>query len=413
MSAGAEPQIALYRKVVLLFCGLCLALPVVSAGVASQDAATFLAAAELAMEGQWEAVYPSWAGERPVTHVLYDELYCQLVANATLPCEDFLVPFISPPLMLVLTAPVAWLPFPLSILVFRAFGAACIAWGAYRLWERSVHARPFLARPLAVGLWLLLPLAVNVIENGQNSPWLFAATVAGWLGVSSWPRSIRVGGLLAACTTAKISPLLMGAFLLQQRAWHALAVAGGLLGVLAIVAWIWVPPEVWAHHTAFIQGFSGFIVGFHLNTSIDAAWHQIGARLLGEAPLPGLFTPLKAAGIGLLGLYVVQRTPDPGERWLLGWMVWLLAIPLNWVHYNWVAVAALMGLVGSRLRTEAQGWALAGWLVVADLILWSLQPDSVAGVALGALWLLGSYALCVGALLRERPMPRPAAAPAG
>ena len=142
----------LYHLIAGLFAFACLGLVGINAamGVASQDAAVFVAGGRMLAAGDLD-IYPKMAAG-PIMSETYHAQYCALVSAANTTCETMLVPFLSPPPMLLPSALVGALPGPVGVTLLCLLGALSLGIGSYALWAWVAERAPACARPLAASM---------------------------------------------------------------------------------------------------------------------------------------------------------------------------------------------------------------------------------------------------------------------
>lgn len=325
----------IYGGLVWVFAALCLGLVGLSAPHPAQDGLSFSVAAQLALEGV--------AGSYPIGEAglqfsqAYTDAYCPGIED----CDAVIVPFLSPPPMLLLVMPLVLTGTPIVFL--RTLGALSLGLGSWFLYLR-LREHPALVRAFPVSLLLCIPLAQLPIENGQNSPWLFLTFAVG----TAAPGPAAV--LLAACALAKLSPAVVAAAFARERGPLATFVGVVALGVGA--AFVLLPDSAGFSTWLDLVPELGELAASHPeNVSVH--------RLLGRAAPVWVLAVLASAGAHFPRL-------DPPDRWALLWLAWLVAIPLVWTHYLWVGFGALWWLVGRRLSSETAAFGLAAWCVAGS-----------------------------------------------
>ena len=354
-----ESSERIYTGLVGLFGLLCLGAVAAASPFPAQDGLSFVAATELALAGETGG-YPS--PDMGLTEPFL-ERYCEGIDD----CEGMAVPFVSPPPMLLMMAPLVLTGVP--ILLLRLLGALSFGVGAWLLYGVLREHEP-VRRAYPLGLILMLPLALRPIENGQNSPWLFLTLAVGLAG-----PSVARAVLVALVGLAKVTPWAMSALFLSERDWRGFGVFGAIL-VAGVAGSLWVPegfPIFFERLTAFSQSAMEHPENVSPRASFGIAWFAV-------ALFSGLF---------------VLRDRGPEDRWALAWLLWLVAIPLVWTHYLWVAFGAVWWLVGRRVRTEPQALGIAAWCVAG-----SWMGPYTAG------WLVVTWFGTLAALLRlDAPEP--------
>lgn len=117
-------------------------------------------------------------------------------------------------------------------LLVGALALAAVATLGLRLAERTGAGLDRADRWLVGAAVLASPPSVVNLVNGQVNPALAAAVGAGALALEA-DRQRASGVLLAAAALVKVFPALVGAWLLRQRAWRAVATATAVgVGIL-------------------------------------------------------------------------------------------------------------------------------------------------------------------------------------
>jgi arabinofuranan 3-O-arabinosyltransferase len=177
-----------------------------------------------------------------------------------------------PPVMLLLSAPFALLPYVPGLFVWLA-----TSWYAfYRALQLAVPGRSVLLPALAAPAVL-----INAV-GGQNGCWT-AALLGG--GLSLLERRPYVSGVLFGLMIYKPQlGLLIPVALLAGRQWRAFAAATVTVGALLIASMLWFGPDVWAEylrnltllrHTVLEDG-SGV---WHRFVSVFVAARRLGAPI--------------------------------------------------------------------------------------------------------------------------------------
>jgi len=184
-----------------------------------------------------------------------------------------------PPVLLVLTAPLALIPYLPGLVLWL-----CAGWFAF---YRALR----LAMPN--GRTLLLALAtpavfINTVA-GQNGTWTAALFGAGLGLLDRWP--IMAGGFLGLLAYKPQLGILIPIALLAGRQWRALAAAIVAAGGLVVISLVWLGPDIYADYLqrlALIRHFS-----LEDGTGV---WH----RML------SVFTAARRLGADVQTAYVVQ-----------------------------------------------------------------------------------------------------------
>lgn len=198
-----------------------------------------------------------------------------------------------PPMLLVLTAPLALVPYvpALGLWIFTGWFAF------YRVLR--------LAMP--EGRTLLLALAtpavfVNAV-GGQNGTWT-AALFGGGLGLLD-RRPILAGGLLGLLIYKPHLGILIPIALVAGRRWQACAAAAVTAAGLVAVSAVWLGPEIFAEHLRQIAMLRHFVL-----EDGTGVWHRmlsvfVAARRLGADVATAYLVQAVAGAIAALAVAAV------------------------------------------------------------------------------------------------------------
>ena len=198
-----------------------------------------------------------------------------------------------PPVLLVLTAPLALVPYIPGLVLWISAG-----WFAF---YRALR----LAMPN--GRTLLLALAtpavfINTVA-GQNGTWTAALFGAGLGLLERWP--ILAGGLLGLLAYKPQLGILIPVALLAGRQWRALAGASMAAGGLVVISLLWLGPDIYADYLqrlALIRHFSledGTGV-WHRMLSVFTAARRLGADVHIAYVIQASVGGLAALGVALV-----------------------------------------------------------------------------------------------------------------
>jgi hypothetical protein len=198
-----------------------------------------------------------------------------------------------PPVLLVLTAPLALVPYIPGLLFWISAG-----WFAF---YRALR----LAMPN--GRTLLLALAtpavfINTVA-GQNGTWTAALFGAGLGLLERWP--ILAGGLLGLLAYKPQLGILIPIALLAGQQWRALAGASAAAGGLVVISLLWLGPDIYADYLqrlALIRHFSledGTGV-WHRMLSVFTAARRLGADVQIAYVIQASVGGLAALGVALV-----------------------------------------------------------------------------------------------------------------
>jgi hypothetical protein len=200
-----------------------------------------------------------------------------------------------PPVMLLLTAPFALIPYVPGLFVWLSAG-----WYAfYRV----------LARAMPGGRVLLLASAapavlINAI-GGQNGCWT-AALLGG--GLSLLERRPYVAGALFGMMIYKPQlALLVPIALLAGRQWRAIAAAGVTAGALLVASVLWFGLEVWTEYLRNLNALRQTILEdgtgvWHRFVSVFVAARQLGASVEAAYIIQGAFALAACAAVAAVWL---------------------------------------------------------------------------------------------------------------
>ena len=198
-----------------------------------------------------------------------------------------------PPVLLVLTAPLALVPYIPGLVLWISAG-----WFAF---YRALR----LAMPN--GRTLLLALAtpavfINTVA-GQNGTWTAALFGAGLGLLERWP--ILAGGLLGLLAYKPQLGILIPIALLAGRQWRALAGASAAAGGLVVISLLWLGSDIYADYLqrlALIRHFSledGTGV-WHRMLSVFTAARRLGADVHIAYVIQASVGGLAALGVALV-----------------------------------------------------------------------------------------------------------------
>lgn len=282
--------------------------------------------------------------------------------NAALPARDLLLPWVHPPAVALLLAPLGALPILPAFALMTAVGTAALAIAAYRLAALAEPAQRHRLYPFA----LLAPPSTIALTQGQTTP-LVLLLVASAIGARPF-----VTGLLLGLTAIRPQTLpLFGVAAIGDRA----RLAGFATGValIAFLSLLVVGPEGAVRYANQLLAAGSWAATGEYGVGTAIGW--IGPALALGLPLIGL--ALAALSL-VIGAVLVLRGPLRIEQAA----VWsLLASPHTLLHDGVLAYPAIAACARSTRRTVV----LAGVGVIAALLhQWGapVAPLYLAGVAL-------------------------------
>ena len=205
--------------------------------------------------------------------------------------------------------------------------------------------------------WWIILLAgwsfpfVYAVKLGQVGPILFGLFALGWRW-SDHPGWLGVTGALGAAI--KVQPGLVLVWALLTRRWRAVAIGGGSLVALAIVATLLAGSGAWSDFLTLLRTVSDPIIT-ERNLTPGAAAFQAGMSREAAALIQVLSTILVAA-ITLAGV----RWATDEASYLMVVVASQLVSPILWDHY-----AMLLLLPVAYLLSAGRWWAAIIPLVTA------------------------------------------------
>ena len=328
----------------------------------SVDFHTYLAAGKVGLDHGWSSVYNQW-----LVAVAQKELSPGQIAQ----------PFLSPPTVAFVTAPLVTLPYGLAYVVWALFilamFAVALAWaGVSTGWGR------WIAVVGALAPWWVMH-AVNV---GQVVPLVAAGTVVAWR-LTRERRDVLAGIALVTLVlkpnTAILVPLAL-LFAWRYRAFAAWVVASA--AVLIVVLLTVGPDGMWAYVTQLRgplpKGADDLTLHGALSlTGVFATALRvliIGAVLAASYKLrhsPGLVIPL-----AIVGSLVVSPYLHGSDLVLLaaaGWMVWEERPALAWrapLALGWFLASPYLYLKGASLHLNRWPWLEIALLLALVIAAW-------------------------------------------
>ena len=212
--------------------------------------------------------------------------------HAAEPSRSVLLPWVQPPVVALVLAPLALFPFGAAAVAMAAIGTACVVWSVHRLGILAVPAQ----RARLFALALFAPPATIALTQGQTSPFVLAL-VAFSISASPFSRGVALGLTLIRPQTF---PLLALAALTGTRGALGLATGAGtvLLGSALVVG----TDGMRTYAAALIDAGGWSVTG---EEGVHAAISWVGPAI--ALGLPGLGLVLSAGSL-LIGAIVVLRS---------------------------------------------------------------------------------------------------------
>ena len=278
-----------------------------------------------------------------------------------MPARDLLLPWVHPPAVALLLAPLGALPILPAFAVMTAVGTAALAIAAYRLAPLADPAQRHRLYPFA----LLAPTSTIALTQGQTTP-VVLLLVASAIGARPF-----LAGLLLGLTAIRPQTLpLFGIAAIGDRD----RLTGFATGVslIAFLSLLVVGPDGLARYASQLLTAGSWAATGEYGVATAIGW--IGPALALGLPLIGL--ALAALSL-VIGAVLVLRGPLRIEQAA----VWsLLASPHTLLHDGVLAYPAIAAYATSTRRTIA----LVGLGVIAALLhQWGapVAPLYIAGVA--------------------------------
>jgi len=328
----------------------------------SVDFHTYLAAGKVGLDHGWSSVYNQW-----LVAVAQKELSPGQIAQ----------PFLSPPTVAFVTAPLVTLPYGLAYVVWALFilamFAVALAWaGVSTGWGR------WIAVVGALAPWWVMH-AVNV---GQVVPLVAAGTVVAWR-LTRERRDVLAGIALVTLVLKPNTAILVPLALLFAWRYRAFAAWVGASAAVLIMVLLTVGPDgMWAYVTQLRgplpKGADDLTLHGTLSlTGVFATALRvliIGAVLAASYKLrhsPGLVIPL-----AIVGSLVVSPYLHGSDLVLLaaaGWMVWEERPALAWrapLALGWFLASPYLYLKGASLHLNRWPWLEIALLLALVIAAW-------------------------------------------
>ena len=258
--------------------------------------------------------------------------------------------FTYPPVAALLMTPMAWLSYPVVLVVsLTAIICSAAVFVYLVLRERIRLPKPllFAVAGVATAFAFTLEPFRQTLSFGQINIYLGVLVLLDLLVLGR--RNNKWTGVgIGLATAVKLTPGIFIVYLVLIGRWRAAATAVGTVVAANLVSAVIAPGETWRYFTSLLWETSR--VGF-LDTTMNQSVNGLLARL--EAPLaPGRLSWLVLAGsLTVFGLWRARRAAMAGDELAgltLAGLVGVLVSPVSWVHHIiWVFPA--MVLLGLRL----------------------------------------------------------------
>ena len=327
------------------------------------DFHTYVAAGKVGLQWGWPHIYDQY-----LVAIAQKELSPILRAQ----------PFISPPPVAFLTAPLGLLPYNPAYVVWAVFlltaFASALAWaGQSKGWSKWIAVAGALAP------WWVMQ-AINV---GQVVPLVAAGTVVAWR-LTRERRDILAGVALGCILFKPNTAILVPFALLCAARFRAIASWTAVAAAVAIAVLLLVGPHGMAEYFAQLRG--------RLPTGADALTLHgaLGADVMSATALrmlivagvlaasyklrasPTLAIPLAIVGSLLIAPYL--HSPDLCMLAAAAWMVWEERPVLAWrvpLTLGWVLASPYAYMTGYGLRIRQWPWLEIALLLALVIAAWS------------------------------------------
>jgi len=326
------------------------------------DFHTYLAAANVGLQQGWSHIY--------------DQGLVALAQKDLVPAQRS-QPFLSPPTVAFLTAPLSPLPYSIAFLVwaigtFMAFALA-LAWAGSG--KGLVRWIPVFA---ALSTWWVM----HAVDVGQVVPLVAAGTVVAWRLLRD-KRDVAAGLVLATIllkpNTAILAPLalLMAGRVRAFGAWVAATLAVFLLVFLTLGA---------NGMSAYMEQLMAPLPSGADSLTLHGAFGAAGAvAMTARVLIVGIVfatayrlrnTPGLALAAGILGSLIIAPYLHGSDLCLLaaaGWMVWQDRTWVAWriaLGVAWVAASPFLYLYGKALPLRFWPWLEIALLMALLLSAW-------------------------------------------
>ena len=326
------------------------------------DFHTYVAAGQTGLEKGWSHVY-----DQALVAVEQKELAPKQVAQ----------PFLSPPTVAFVTAPLARIPYDIAYVVwavflFAAFALALVWAGVSRGWGR------WIAVVGALAPWWVMH-AVNV---GQVVPLVAAGTVIAWR-LTRERRDLLAGIALAAILLKPNTAILVPFALLFALRYRAFAAWAGASMVVLVVVLLTVGTDGMAAYVTQLRGplpKGADDLTLHGALSATGALATVLRVLIVGAVFaaayrlrrsPGLVVPLAIIGSLVISPYL--HASDLCMLAAAGWMVWEDRPTLAWrvpLAFIWVLASPFLYLRGASPHLRQWPWLEIALLLALVIAAW-------------------------------------------
>ncbi len=344
-------------------------------------------------------------------HRLYDLDYQRQFWQAWLPDAAF-NPYVSPPFIAAVYAPLAALPYGLALAIWTASSIACMVLSIWLLWPFLPNLHRF-GRGTVLGHVFVAPPVLYALFGGQDSA-VSLLLLTGGLRLLLGGQELAAGALLGLGVYKPQLFAVIPVLFLAQRRWRALAgwgsVAGGLtLSSMVMVGWEGI------RDYASLPGSD-----FYQQSVVEGkGWEMQSFVALARALLPpsaqGAVAPVTVTAgmvaIGLLVRAVWARQRDM-QGLLQSFALALLAVPFVSPHLFLYDTLVLAIPVLLLVNADRASWGLRLALAFAYFCLWTTpyRHFAVEGLPwpatlVAAPWAIAAFGVIVLFMSRRQCLP--------
>jgi arabinofuranan 3-O-arabinosyltransferase len=281
-----------------------------------------------------------------------------------------------PPVMLLLTAPFALIPYVPALFVWLS-----ASWYAfYRALKLAMPGRGVLLLALAAPAVL-----INAV-GGQNGCWT-AALLGGGLSLLE-RRPYLAGALFGTMIYKPHLALLLPVALIAGRQWRAIAAAAVTAGALLGLSWLVFGPELWAHYLRNLTALRHVVLESDISPRMVSVF--IAARSLGASVETAYWAQGAFGALACLAVAVVwfKQTPAAlkNAALLLGTCLAMPYLQDYDLVFGAMVVAWLWQQPVDTERSERALQIACGLLLVLPLVAAALAH--LTGIAFGPLFIL-------------------------
>jgi hypothetical protein len=303
-----------------------------------------------------------------------------------------------PPVMLLLTAPFALIPYVPALFVWVS-----ASWYAfYRALKLAMSGRGVLLLALAA------PAALINAVGGQNGCWT-AALLGGGLSLLE-RRPYLAGSLFGMMIYKPQLALLLPVALVAGRQWRAFAAASVTAGVLLAASALWFGTDVWAEYLRNLNVLRQMIL-----EDGTGVWHRfvsvfVAARRLGAPVAAAYVVQAIVGGLACIAVAWVwfrdTRANIKNAVLLLGTCLATPYLQDYDLVFGAIVVAWLWQQPVETLASERALQIACGLLLSLPLVAAALAH--MTGLAFGPLFILPAFVIALQAAFAGREFDRPA-----